>query len=51
MEKAGFIDITDYSPRESADETFKEIDSHGKAIHDEELNQFETIVIEAKRPF
>jgi len=51
MEEAGFIDFNSYTPGESADESLRGIESHGKVVGNEEMNQFETMVMEAKRPF
>ena len=43
---SGFRDIKFYKPGESEDPALKNIESHGREIS-EEINQFETIVIEA----
>lgn len=48
--KAGFVDITRYPPGESDDEVLRGIEHHGKAIGDEEMNRFETMVLEGRRP-
>ena len=50
MEQVGFIDVTSYVPGESDDILLREIESHGKAIGSEDMNRFETLVLEAKRP-
>jgi len=50
MEEAGFIDIIDYKPGESDDEVLRGIESHGKGIGLEHINEYETMVVEAKRP-
>lgn len=50
MEEVGFIGITRYAPGESDDEVLRGIESHGKAAGDEDMNRFETMVLEAKRP-
>ncbi|MBA7607245.1 hypothetical protein ES703_14403 [subsurface metagenome] len=50
MEEVGFIDITRHVPGESEDEVLRGIESHGKAAGDEDINRFETMVLEAKRP-
>jgi hypothetical protein len=43
---SGFRDIKFYKPGESEDPALRNIESHGREIS-EEINQFETIVIEA----
>jgi len=50
MEEVGFVDITRYAPGESDDEVLRGIESHGKAAGNEDMNRFETMVLEAKRP-
>jgi predicted SAM-dependent methyltransferase len=50
MEVAGFVDVTRFAPGESAVEVLCGVDSHGHAISDEELNRFETMVLEGTRP-
>jgi len=50
MEQVGFVDITRYAPGESDDELLRDIESHGKAVDNEDMNRFETMVLEAKRP-
>lgn len=47
---AGFTDITDWSPGESSDPELRGLESHGKALRDEAVNRFETMVLEAVRP-
>lgn len=50
MEEVGFVDITRYASGESDDEVLRGIESHGKAAGNEDMNRFETMVLEAKRP-
>jgi len=50
MEQVGFIEVTSYAPGESDDELLRDIESHGKAVDNEDMNRFETMVLEAKRP-
>lgn len=50
MEEVGFVDITRYAPGESDDEVLRGIESHGKAVGNADMNLFETMVLEAKRP-
>jgi predicted SAM-dependent methyltransferase len=50
MERAGLVDIKVCSVGESEDEAFTGIESHGTAVDDEEVNRFETMVLEARRP-
>ena len=50
MEEVGFIEINRYVSGESEDQILRGIDSHGKSTGDEDINRFETMVLEAKRP-
>ena len=50
MEQVGFIDVTSYAPGESDDELLRDIESRNKAGGNEDMNRFETMVLEAKRP-
>ena len=47
MEAAGFVYATFHKPGDSEDPTLKGVESHGKIIS-EEINQFETFVVEAE---
>jgi SAM-dependent methyltransferase len=47
---AGFAEILRRKPGESDDPIFRGVESHGQAIGDEEVNGFETMVVEAVRP-
>ena len=49
MEQAGFVEIKSCIPGQSSDEHLTGIEAHGKTIEDEELNQFETFVLEGRR--
>lgn len=48
MEEAGFVDITDAVPGESDDEQLYGIEKHGEFIDHEEMNRFETQVLEGR---
>lgn len=50
MEQVGFIDVTSYPSGESNDELLQGIESRDKAVGNEDMNRFETMVLEAKRP-
>lgn len=50
LEEVAFVDVVCYAPGESDDKNLRCLESHGKAIGDEDMNRFETLVIEAKRP-
>lgn len=50
MEEVGFVDVISYAPGETDDEAFRGIESHGRAIGDEDINRFETMVLEARHP-
>lgn len=47
---AGFAEIVRWNPGESDDPVLRGLESHGQAIGDEEVNRFETMVVEAVRP-
>ncbi len=47
---AGFTDITGWPPGESPDPELRGVESHGRALGDEAVNRFETMVLEAVRP-
>jgi len=50
LEEVGLVDITFYATGESHSEALRGIESHGKAAGNEDMNRFETMVLEAKRP-
>jgi len=50
MEEAGFTNITRYALGESDEEIFRGIEVHANAVESEDMNQYETMVLEAKRP-
>jgi len=50
LEAAGFVDLVDFESGESDDEVFRGIESHGSVVGNEEMNRFETMVIEARKP-
>ena len=50
MERAGFVDVVRYASGESDDENLRGIECHGKVVKNEEMNRFETMVLEARRP-
>lgn len=50
MEEVGFVDITYTLPGESDDEQLHGIEKHGEFIGDEEMNRFETQVLEGRHP-
>ncbi len=47
LEKAGFKNIVPFSYGESNDEHLRAIESHGKAVDNEEMAKFETLILEA----
>ena len=49
MATAGFVGITSHLAGESDDEVFQNIESHGRATGDEDMNKFETMVLEGRR--
>ncbi|MHC5054296.1 MAG: class I SAM-dependent methyltransferase [Planctomycetota bacterium] len=50
IEKAGFVDLADHRSGESDDEVLRGIEFHGNVVGNEEMNRFETMVIEARKP-
>ena len=60
LQQVQFVDVTRYDPGESGIDSLKGIEQHGAAlsglerhvadISDEEMNRFETMVLEASRP-
>lgn len=46
LQAAGFSDIRFYKPGDSDEPTLKNLERHGKELQSEEINQFETIVVE-----
>jgi SAM-dependent methyltransferase len=50
LEGAGFVDVTECPVGQSEDEHLRGIESHGKVIGNEALGNFETFVMEARRP-
>ncbi len=50
MRDAGFIDIRQYKPGESDDHNLRGLECHGQNVGNEEMNQFETMVLEGTRP-
>jgi predicted SAM-dependent methyltransferase len=49
LEDAGFVDIKRVQPKQSDDPHLRNLESHWKIIGDE-FNNFETIVVEARKP-
>jgi SAM-dependent methyltransferase len=50
MEQAGFVDVVRHASGESDDENLRGIELHGKVVGNEEMNRFETMALEARRP-
>jgi len=50
LDGCGFVDMQRYRPGESDDPALKDIEGHGKVIGDEQLNDYETLVMEARKP-
>jgi SAM-dependent methyltransferase len=47
---AGFVAVVRRDPGESDDPALRGVESHGRAIGDEDVNRFESLVVEAQRP-
>ncbi len=50
MKEVGFVDVTCVLPGESNDKQLHGIEKHGEFIGDEEMNCFETQVLEGRHP-
>jgi predicted SAM-dependent methyltransferase len=50
LEEAGFSDISWHAMGESDDINLSDLESHGKGTGDEEMVEFETMVVQATRP-
>lgn len=50
LEEAGFIEVISFLSGESNDAHLKGIEFHGLSVGSEEMNRFETMVLEARRP-
>jgi predicted SAM-dependent methyltransferase len=50
LAKQGFENLREYKPGVSDDPNLRGLEAHGKAVGNEEMNQFETFVIEARTP-
>jgi len=46
LHTSGFRNIKFYKPGDSEDPMLKDLESHGREISEEDINQFETIVVE-----
>jgi len=49
MQEAGFVEVARYAPGESDDPILRGLEAHGRATGSEEINRFETMVLEGKR--
>jgi predicted SAM-dependent methyltransferase len=47
---AGFSDVAHYRPGQSDDPALRGVERHGQLLGDEDVNNFETMVLEATRP-
>ncbi len=50
VKNAGFVDVCFHTPGESEDLHLQGLEKHGDFIENEEMNRFETMVLEATRP-
>jgi predicted SAM-dependent methyltransferase len=50
LRDAGFVDVGGRQPGESDDPALRGVESHGRALGDEGVNRFETMVLEGTRP-
>ncbi len=49
LKTSGFSEIKFYKPGNSEDPALKNLESHGRELGDEDINQFETIVVEGRK--
>jgi len=50
MRSVGFIDISQHDVGSSNEEAFQGLESHGRSLDNEDVNRFETMILEGKRP-
>jgi predicted SAM-dependent methyltransferase len=50
LREAGFINIQQYAPLSSDDSNLRNLEIHGIAANNQQMNNFETMVLEAVRP-
>jgi predicted SAM-dependent methyltransferase len=50
VESTGFTDVKWLSPHKSDDPSLRGIETHGQLINDEEINEFEVMILEATKP-
>ena len=50
MSQAGFVDVTQYPPGASDKPDLQDLESHGRAVGNEAMNRFETMVLEGTKP-
>jgi SAM-dependent methyltransferase len=50
LERSGFTDVTLFRPGQSSDPALRGIEQHGRVLGDEDINSFESIVVEAVKP-
>jgi predicted SAM-dependent methyltransferase len=49
LHTSGFRDISFYNPGHSADPVLRNVECHGRQLRSEDINQFETIVVEGRK--
>jgi predicted SAM-dependent methyltransferase len=47
LERAGFVDVTERQPGRSPIADLNNVESHGRVVGDPEINEFETMTMEA----
>ena len=50
MHRAGFVEVSRHEARESGDDALRGLEAHGAVIGNEEMNAYETMAVEARRP-
>jgi len=50
LNEAGFVNVSRHSPGESENPEMRGLESHGRAVGNEKMNDFETMVLEGTKP-
>ncbi len=50
LERTGFVDVQRFRPGESKETALQNIERHGDVIKNEAINQYESLVVEARKP-
>ncbi|MGZ3644749.1 MAG: hypothetical protein ACXVCM_12960 [Ktedonobacteraceae bacterium] len=50
LERAGFVGVQRFRPSESKEAALQNIEQHGDVVKNEAINQYEGLVLEARKP-